>query len=1061
MRIYIFSLTLFLSIAAQSQQTITGKITGSNSQPLPGATISLKKANTSVIAGNLGMFSISLKSIPDTLVVTAAGYKAKSLVVSAYNLSPLAIELELTTKELDEVNIISTGYEKLPKERITASFQQLNYDVLNQQVSTGIVERLEAVSNLLFDKNANHPAITLRGLSSINGPKDLLIVLDNFPYEGSITDINPNDIESITILKDAAAASVWGARAGNGVIVITTKKGRFSQPLRITVNANTTIIAKPGLFDLPLIASKDFIDLERFLFSKGNRFSDTALSSKPAFTPVYEILFKQRSGQLTAAQADAMIAALENIDYRGDMEKYLYRPAVNQQHALNLSAGSSKFAWSLSGGYDRNVSNLDLPSSRISLRSEGKFLPFKNVQLSFGLTYTDAVSGSGRPSYNGITYNGSILYPYAKLADDNGNPLPVIKTYRQVYKDTTGMGKLLDWNYYPLDDYNHTISTSQSKHLLANVAVQYRVAKGLNFSLIYQHESQENDGRTLNDINSFFTRDLINRFSVLNRATGVIKYNLPKADILSLSTSSLVSRSGRGQLSYSGTWNKHSMSAIAGAEVREVATKSNSNTVYGYDAAHAVASNVDFVNTYPSYVTGSSLAITNGLSFKELLGRFVSYYANAAYTFDRRYIFSLSGRKDASNLFGVNTNDKWNPLWSAGLGWNVSGESFYKFHALPYLKFRATLGYSGNVDQKRSAVTTIRYSAITSPGTNYPFASLSQFPNPELRWEKVRMINLAFDFASKNDRISGSIEYFNKTATDLLGPAPLDQTTGLGATSLTKNVASMKGNGWDIVVNSKNIDRSFTWNTTLIFNYYRDKITSYYLINTGGGNFVSNGNTINALLGKPVYSVFAYRWAGLDPANGNPLGFINGQPSADYNTLTGSSLKIDDLVYKGRALPPFYGSLSNTVSWKGVSVTASLLYKLGHVFKRESLTSYVNLFSNGSGHSDFALRWQKPGDELYTVVPSMVYPAVAKRDQFYNGSEVLFENAGFIRFQFINLSYSLPHSLLNKWRVRQLDIYTVINNIGLLWTANKKHLDPEYPALPPSRSFSFGIRTTF
>jgi hypothetical protein len=305
------------------------------------------------------------------------------------------------------------------------------------------------------------------------------------------------------------------------------------------------------------------------------------------------------------------------------------------------------------------------------------------------------------------------------------------------------------------------------------------------------------------------------------------------------------------------------------------------------------------------------------------------------------------------------------------------------------------------------------------------------------------------------------VEYFNKKGLDLFGAAPLDQTTGLGGSSLTKNVASMKGHGVELNINSLNIDRAFKWNTQWLFTYYRDRITDYYISTTAGSNFISNGNVITPLVGKPVYSVLSYPWAGLDPLTGNPQGIINGQISSDYSALTGSQFGIGNLVYSGPALPPFYGSVINSFSFKNLSLSVSVLFKLGDYFRKQSI-NYSQLFTYGIGNSDFANRWQKPGDEKYTNVPSMIYPASSLRDQFYTQSEILAANAGLLRLKFINLAYDFSQTFLKKLRIQSFRLYAAADNLGILWKANPWGIDPDYPVgLPPLKTFTLGCKLDF
>ncbi|MFC4233361.1 SusC/RagA family TonB-linked outer membrane protein [Parasediminibacterium paludis] len=1039
-------------------------LTDSTNQPLAGALVNLKGTNTNTITGDDGHFKIKLPSTGGVLVVSYVGYRDRVVFVNPQNSAQLAIAMKVAVTEMQDVNVVSTGYQNIPKERATGSFTQVNNKRFNEQVSTSILGRLEAVSNsLLVDrKTTGGGGIRIRGLSSIEGPKDPLIVLDNFPYDGDINNINPNDIESISILKDAAAASIWGTKAGNGVIVITTKKGKLNQPIQVEFNSNILIGNKPDLYYQKQMSTTDFIDVEQFLFGKGFKFSDTANSGRPSFSPVYEILFKQRNGQLTTAQTNSQIDALRNVDLRGQFDKYLYKQSLNQQYAVNLRGGNTNMSYLFSAGYDKNSSELDAGYSRFNLRLQNTYQPIKNLQFSTGVYYTQSKSTSGRPAYGSITTSNGNLPPYTLLADDNGNALPVTRGFRKSYTDTAGGGKLLNWDYYPLEDYKHTIATTTTNDIILNLGINYAVSKSFSVDLKYQYEKQQVTLENLNDVQSYFTRNLINQYSQLNRTTGVVTYKIPVGGILDISRNTLSSHNARGQLNFNKQWQKHAVTAIAGAEIRESNTISNAYRTYGYDPDILTSSSVDFANTYPSFVTGSNSFIPNNSGFSNTLNRFVSIYSNAAYTYAQKYTLSLSGRRDASNLFGVNTNEKWNPLWSVGGGWLLSKEPFYKVSALPYLKLRATYGVSGNVDQSKSAVTTITYSS-NSPYTLSPYAIISRNANPELKWEKVKLMNFGLDFRTKNERISGSIEYYIKNARDLFGPSPIDITTGISSGIITKNVASMKGNGIDVELNTLNTTGIIKWQSNINFTWYKDQITDYYNPSLQGSSFIS-GTVPNSLgtVGKPVYSIFSYQWAGLDPATGDPMGYINGKVSKNYASIIADSTQLKDLVYGGSVMPTIFGSIGNTVSFKNVSLTIRLIYKFGYFFRNASI-DYTNLFNTRVGHPDYANRWQKPGDELHTNVPSMVYPSISARDAFYDNSEVLVEKGDNIRIQYITLAYDIPKTSNKNLPFRNIQLYANINNVGIIWKANKKGIDPDYPlsSVLPARNIAIGLKAAF
>lgn len=1053
MKYIILPAVLLLSKFLNAQE-IRGVVTSEDNSPIAGATVRLIKSESHTLTGQDGKFIITTDFTNDTLIISHINFQVQQIPVTG---KALTVKLVAKIKQLDPV-LINTGYQDIPKERSTGSFERISNSLFNQQTGTSVLNRLESITNgLYFEKkiNSSTPGIVVRGLSTIQGPKSPLIVLDNFPYEGDLNNINPNDVESITVLKDAAAASIWGTRAGNGVIVITTKKGRFNQPLKIEMNHSLTVTAKPDLFYMTNISPTDFVDVERFLFDKGFYASQLTSSSRPTISPVVEILSRKAAGIITPVQADAMIDALREHDVRNDFENYLYRQSINRQHSINVRGGSSSIGWNISAGLDQNEGNLEDKYTRINLKQDNIFRISKKLQVSSGVYYTQSKSVAGSPGYNEIITSNGKLPMYTSLADMNGNPLPVMKTFRQGYLDTAGSGKLLDWNYYPLTDYKNVNNTSITNDFIINAAINYKPFKNISADVRYQHERQAVIQTTLNNEGSYFTRNMINTYSQLNRTTGVVSYKVPRGSIIDNSNAVLVSQNIRGQINYTSQWKKSNLSAIAGMETRDIHTNSNSFRSYGYNDNILTSVNMDYLNPYQSFITGSTSNIPNGISYNDKINRYVSLYANAAFTLYDKYTFTASGRRDASNLFGVSTNNKWTPLWSVGFGWEISREKFFRATSVPYLRLKATYGYSGNADPSRSAVTTITY-VTTSPYTLLPVARIAQFNNPALRWEKVGMFNLGIDFKMFNGRVEGSAEYYHKNAKDLFGPVPVDYTV-VGTDNLVQNVAAMKGSGIDISLNTINTLGRIKWTTNLIFNTNQDKVTNYYLSTKQGSNFTTSGTSISPVIGKPVYAIYTYPFAGLDPATGDPFGMLNGQVSKNYSAINGAATQVTDLVYHGPAFPTVFGSIGNTISWNRLAVTARVTYKLGHYLMRSSI-NYGSLFNSRTGDADYAKRWQKQGDEAFTNVPSMIYPNISARDAFYNNSSALVEKADHIRLQYVALSYDTKPGHLFT-----IQFYINVNNIGLLWRANDYGIDPDYrntSILSPA-SYTAGIRAQF
>jgi hypothetical protein len=330
------------------------------------------------------------------------------------------------------------------------------------------------------------------------------------------------------------------------------------------------------------------------------------------------------------------------------------------------------------------------------------------------------------------------------------------------------------------------------------------------------------------------------------------------------------------------------------------------------------------------------------------------------------------------------------------------------------------------------------------------------------------MLNLGVDFALKNDIISGSVEYYFKKGTDIIGDNALAPSTGFlnlnfNTNTVKGNFADMKGNGWDVQLYSKNISGTFIWNSQFLFSYSTDKVTHY-----GGTNppsqLVSYGAGANGFVvpneGKPVYGIYSFRWAGLDGATGDPLGYVSDTISKNYALLANPTRK-EDIQYNGPARPQFYGAFGNTFSYRHLSLFVNITYKFEYYFKRFSV-NYYNLVNYYSGNKDYSIRWQKPGDEKATQVPSLVYPANYSRDIFYNSSSILVEKGDHMRLQNISLSYALDKTIWARLPLSHLQLYAYINNVGILWRANKEGLDPDYPlGIPAPRSYALGLRVNF
>ncbi len=461
--------------------------------------------------------------------------------------------------------------------------------------------------------------------------------------------------------------------------------------------------------------------------------------------------------------------------------------------------------------------------------------------------------------------------------------------------------------------------------------------------------------------------------------------------------------------------------------------------------------------------------ISSSLGIAGIDERLRSSFVNLAYGYKARYTLSASARRDGSNYFGVATNQKTIPLWSLGAKWDISKEGFYALGLLPSLSLRCSYGYNGNLDRSITGVTTFEY-ASNARYTNLPYATISNIGNPELRWEQTGIANFAIDFASAANTISGSMDYYFKGARDILGYKTFASNTGISA--LEGNYSDMAGQGFDLSVSVKNLTGRLSWTTTLLFSHASDKVTRYdinpYAYQLVGAD--GNQSVAAPVLGKPVFGLFSYRWAGLAHATGNPVGYLKGVASQDYTAIV-ENTPTGDLVYAGAARPRYYGGINNRLSYRGFSLNIQINYKLGYYFRKPTI-NYSNITAAGTAYlavnQDLDRRWKSPGDERYTQVPSMVYPFVQDRDFFYQYAAINVGKGDHVRLQDISLSYEFSQKAYPSLPFKGLQVFLYANNIAILWKANHWGLDPDAiplgndrTTMPSPPSIAFGLKGSF
>ena len=1086
-----------ISIRFQQQYvTIKGIVKDSLGLPLPGVTIRVKNTQKGVSTDFDGTFTIERVKLGAIIIVSHIGFLQREIEISSENKDSIQVILKEDVNKLEEVVLVSTGYQTISKERSTGSFSKPDMEVFqNRSSSMNVADRLDGlVPGLTINKSPgaefNNPVL-VRGLSTLqtlqSGP---LIVVDGIPIAdiaprtssavalSGLLNINPQDIKDITVLKDATAASIWGARAANGVIVINTKKGSSTGDVEFQYDTFITMEGRSDLDYLNTLNSKEFIEVAENIFDPVRNPYETVTdytTSGNGIPPHEKILYNRYRGVISDATARKQLDSLGSINNRNQIEELWYRPSVLTTHTLSVSAGKKGYSFYGSGNYTSTESHRPGEKDKrykLNLRQNFEVGKRFSFDLITDLTYQDKFTP------NNINVDSRFL-PYQLFRDANGNNIEMSHMtelnddIRNAYEEAS----LIDLSYTPLDEVDYAYTKNKTKSIRNILGVDIDLFDGLKFQGKYSYTSNSVDNDNYIDHLAIDQRTELVEFTVVSSPGAAPVYRLPSTGgKYTVRGTDVEAWTLRNQLSYVKDWNdkKHQLNLIAGQEAQEQVSISKVSEVRGYDDRLQSYEQIDYGSmtrvdnvvkpnyyNYPQYgLVFSSLSSQRYFGRSEIITRFTSYYANAAYTFNRRYSINASVRADQSNLFGLDKSAQNKPVWSAGGKWDISKESF--LDAADWLRFlaiRATYGIAGNAPLPGTAASF----DILSPTSSFFFPEtglrISTPGNSKLSWERTATKNLGLDF-SFFGRISGSVDYYNRKTTDLLGNIPTNPFTGYS--SVIGNLGDLENNGFEIGLQTINItSKDFSWFSTLNLAFNKNKITSLNLTNetTSGDVRV----TEQFVEGYPSFSLFAYDYEGLDE-NGDPqVRLADGTITSESNVTTP-----DDIKLMGTTQPKWNGGFGNTFTYKNLSLNVNTVYSLGHVMRRDVNNFYSTTrlvpsqynFVSGNINKEYLDRWQEAGDESLTDVPRHVDVEDGSRNTNYyvlGDSNVI--SGSFIKIRDINLIYRLPNTIFKKTGIDNITVRGQISNI-MLWADNDYGIDPEYHYYNGSRTLKPGQRIT-
>ncbi|WP_162850082.1 SusC/RagA family TonB-linked outer membrane protein [Sphingobacterium yanglingense] len=1024
------------------QITVKGRVVGEKGEPLVGATVHVKQQGKTIATDIGGSFSLNMLPDNAVLVISYMGYVPYEIKVGIKSEDIGTIRLKVVVSELGEASVvINTGYQTVSKERTTGSFATVTGEKLEQKLSTNIKAALEGqLTGVVMDSKGN---LEIRGVSTFQAEKTPLVVVDGYPIEGGIDNINPQNIENITVLKDAVAASIYGARAANGVIVITTKNGKKGRPT-LNYSGLLNVVAKPHLKDLNKASSSDYIDAEIDLFQQNPNAASTV--DKLNMSRVTYLLMQVREKKISEADAMAEINALRNIDGLQQIEDYMFRPEFSHQHDLNMSGGSDENKYNVALNLlDTRNSFIHSNSKRmlLDIKNEWKPVDFLTVGIAANTTYNNRKSPY--MDYGTLTtyYANSLLQPYTSIFDAQGNPAEVwgLSQYKvATYKNTAGMKP---WDYNPLMDL-----TKENRHytdLQTRIGgfVRASIIPGLTAELGGNWQRGNSQNKAIRDYDAYAVRIAFNDGTSKKNTAN---HYLPDGGIIDESRNMNQSWTIRTQLNYNQSFadNKHRVNALIGNEVRRITFDNNTlETRVGYNpvAGTYVPMNAKDYNAgvYNSdMLMGRQISLNPGAySYRD--NRFVSWYGNGSYEYDNRFIVSGSIRMDMTNFFGTNPKFRYRPLWSVGGTYKLGNEEFFKVDWIDQLNIRGSYGIGGNISLNEGPFLILssgRYSNVTG-GVDRVVQSP---PNDQLRWEKTNSVNVGLDLSFLKNRLTATLDYYHKNSTDLLTSEFIDPTVGFNR--MTRNAGEMINKGFEVGLAYKAINHTdFRWTIAPNLSYNYNEVRNY-LVKPTSAYVTAPGVLVE---GYPSDAIWAYSFAGL-----NELGETRIY-NAQGDKIAPSNAEAADVIYAGTMRPKFDLSLTNTFNYKNFDLSVFFIAKLGHKYRKDSFSgvNYSNRY--------VAERWRKPGDEAHTIYPVL---NASNRDMLYFPFvDAMVGNANYMKLRDLTLSYNFDQ-MSKRLKMNKVKMYVQGRNLFIV-RGKGVDIDPETVEVNTSSGFSSRIEQAY
>jgi TonB-linked SusC/RagA family outer membrane protein len=1091
------------AMAAASKRKVTGKVVDTEGLPLPGVTVMIKGSQHGVATDMEGNFTINLNDNQNALVISFIGMADQEVDVTGKD--NVTVTLKPDTQQIEEI-VVSTGYQKIDRRLFTGSAKKLKAEEVKLDGVADASRQLQGTVAGVEVENVSGtfgtaPIVRIRGNASINGTNRPLWVVDGVVLEdavemtneeltsGNLTTllssstagINPEDIESFQVLKDASATALYGARAMNGVIVITTKKGAVSKPV-INYSTSLTMKTKPSYDQFDIMSSGAEMSVYQELYEKG--WIDIASSNISATHGVLQDMFNRiakdklnwgPNGSLNYDHLQRYANA--NTDW---FDK-LFKNSVTQQHSLSISQGSEKSRVRASIGFMNdpgqsiadNVKNYT-GSIRADFNITDKFkIGFK---LSGNIRDQKLAASENRKfnaiegryernfdinPFNYALYTSRSITPY----DENGNR----QFFRRNYADFNIFHEI-DHNKLELDLKDILFQTDLEYKFRDDLVLNATLQGRWNDSKAVQsvHENSNNamayraDDPLFREYNRFLFHDEQNP---LDPPYSI----LPNGGFLKTTENSLTSYFVRSSLSYNPRFSDdHLLSFMLGQELRY-----NDRSYDYFEGWGYVFEKGGLILSDPNFIKYLDSRGEDYYKSTETRNRSMGAFINAAYSYQGKYIFNGTFRYDGDNRTGTSTKARYLPTWNISGAWNMHTEPWMEnIDWINLLKVKSTYGLAGDNPVNASAALIMRGAEPLRPHISDRETALyiDALENSELTFEKLYEWNFGVEASFFNGKLYAELEYYNRRSKDLLG---LIETNGVGGQSYKYgNVGEMKINGFEATITTENIKtRDFKWSTTLNYSTSKDEITKWYSRDNIGK---ATGRLGGNLVGYSRGALFSIPFAGLD-GNGIPTFYGEDlERKIQKMNLQEREDIIKHLKYEGTTTPKAYGGLTNNFTYKNFNLSVGLVFRYGNKIRLDN--AYSSTYSDHQAlPGELINRWQFAGDEKVTNIPAIITRKMSQSLDdaglnpyaMYNLSDARVADGSFVRLKNIRLGYALPKQILAKTFIKSADVSLSAYNLALLYSDKKLHgIDPEFYqsggiSMPLSRTYTFTLNFKF